>query len=433
VKLFRLLSHIRSSLWFVPVVCVLAGIVISIGTIAIDRHYDYDLVPESLTGGPDAAVAVFSTVAASMVSLAALVLTVTMVVVQLAMQQFSPRIVQTFLQDKPSQFAIGLFVATFTHAMVALREVRFEADGTVPGVAVLVAYLLVVLCIMVLVAYVHHIGQSLRVASLIELVGNRTRALLDEAYPESGEAGGDRAADDDGRFLLAPKSGVVSNIGHDRLVEVARAAGCSLRLIPALGEFVAAGAPLLEVEGDPTDLDKRRAVSSLVLSLERTLDQDVAYGLRMLVDMAERAVSDSPFLDPTTAVQAIDRLYDCLRQLAGRSFPDGVHRDADGEVRLTVSSMDWDAYVHLAFDEIRMAGAASPQISRRLRASLLDLKTVASLERQVVLDEQLRLLEASTSAALGDSPDVALAMGTDRQGLGVAVGSSSELVSPTDG
>ena len=109
--LFRIVRHIRTSLWFVPVMCVLAGVTLSYLTIAIDRSFDYRLVPESLTGGPDAATAILSTVALAMVSLATLVLTITMV--QLAMGQFSPRIVQTILKDKPSQFAIGIFVATF--------------------------------------------------------------------------------------------------------------------------------------------------------------------------------------------------------------------------------------------------------------------------------------------------------------------------------
>ncbi len=99
----------------------------------------------------------------------------------------------------------------------------------------------------------------------------------------------------------------------------------------------------------------------LTFGLERTLDEDVAYGFRMLVDMAERALSESPFLDPTTAVQAIDRIHDGLRQLAQRRLHDGRHFDARGVCRLVVPTMGWDEYVHLAFDEIRMAGAASPR------------------------------------------------------------------------
>src|SRR5688572_3590426 len=146
-------------LWFVPLVCVVAGVALSLGTIALDRAFDYELVPHWLSGSPDAAMEILGTVAASMVSLAALVLTITMVVVQLAMGQFSPRIVQRILEDKPSQLAIGIFVGTFAHAMLALREVQTEGRGVVPGVAVVVAFVLVIASIMVLVWYVDHIGQ----------------------------------------------------------------------------------------------------------------------------------------------------------------------------------------------------------------------------------------------------------------------------------
>src|SRR5690349_9536948 len=126
--------------------CILGGLVLSVITIGIDKWFDYDLVPRALTGGPDAALQILSTIAASMVSLAALVLTITMVVVQLAMGQFSPRIVQRILRDKPSQIAIGVFVATFVHALLTLRAVTDNGDGTgrVPGIALYAAFLLVI-------------------------------------------------------------------------------------------------------------------------------------------------------------------------------------------------------------------------------------------------------------------------------------------------
>src|SRR3954468_22276500 len=177
----RIVNHLSSSLWFVPVACVLAGFVLSFGAIAIDNTTDNSLIPSWLTGGPDAALQILSTIAASMVSLAALVLTITMVVVQLAMGQFSPRIVQTFLRDKPTQIAVWVFIATFVHAMLTLREIR--GTGTVPGLSIVVAYVLVVISVVVLVLYIHHIGRSLRVSALIELVGSETRTLLDRQYP----------------------------------------------------------------------------------------------------------------------------------------------------------------------------------------------------------------------------------------------------------
>ena len=418
MRAFKLISSARSGLWFIPVMCVLAGVAVSFGTIAIDRHFDYELVPTALTGDPDAALAILSTVAVSMVSLIALVLTVTMVVVQLAMGQFSPRIVQTVLQDKPSQIAIGLFVATFAHAMLAMREVSFEDGGRVPGVAIVVAFVLVLISIAVLVLYVHHIGQSLRVASLIELVGSGTRRLLDECYPQSGQlpvAGPERA-------VLAPRSGVVSHINHDGLIKAARDADCVLQMVPAIGEFVPAGAPLFLVLGDGGEPDHEHVTAAVVLTLERTLDQDVAYGFRLLVDIAERSLADSPFLDPTTAVQAIDRLHDCLRQIALRPFPTGEHRDAAGDLRLVVPTMDWDAYVHLAFDEIRMAGAGSPQVSRRLRAALDDLVSIAPPERIPVLRDQLERLDSLIDLTVSDGRDASEAGHGDRQGLGVRAG-----------
>ena len=415
---WRLLIHLRASLWFVPVLCVLAGAAISFATIALDRLFDYEAIPRSVVGGPDAAEAILSTVAASMVSLTALVLTITMVVVQLAMGQFSPRIVQRILRDKPSQLAIGLFVATFVHAILAVREVTNNGDGTghVPGIAVLTAFLLVLASIAVLVIYVQHIGQALRVSALIELVGKDTRALLDRVYPDKGE----RLAveQDEQRVVRARKSGVVTAIGFEKLVEEATRARCSLELVPALGEFVPADAPLFRVDGDAAGLDEDELHDALVFKLEPTLDQDVAYGMRLLVDIAERSLADSPLQDPTTAVQAIDRLHDLLRQLARRPFPDGRYRDQAGELRLTVRSMSWEAYVLLATEELRLAGAGSPQVTRRMKAALTDLRSIAPPERLPIIDRQLEMLAAAVEAAYDDERDVDVALTDDQRGIG---------------
>jgi uncharacterized membrane protein len=419
MRFHRVLQSALQSLWLVPVLCVLLGAGLSFATIAVDRASDFELVPDRYVGGPDAALAILSTIAASMVSLAALVLTITMVVVQLAMGQFSPRIVQRILRDKPSQIAIGLFVATFVHAVLAIREVKPNGDGTgtVPGVALVTAFVLVLASIAVLVIYVHHIGQALRVSALIELVGKDTRALIDRVYADQG--GGIPVEQD---VIASSESGVVVMIGVDHLVAEARRAGCVLELVPALGEFVPAGAPLFRVDGDRGAVDDQRVRSGVILRLEPTLDQDAAYGIRMLVDIAERSLSESPFQDPTTAVQAIDRLHDCLRQLARRPFPDGIHRDADGARRLLVRTMDWEDYVHLAFDEVRMVGAGSPQVVRRLVAVLQDLERLAPEDRRPPLVEQLRLLEDGVATGIENAADVRRALVPDNEGIGAAAG-----------
>src|SRR3954451_24560279 len=164
---FRFQHHVRSSLWLVPLLCLLAGIVLVLITLAVDRATDYQLVPQSVTGTPSDVQTILSSVATAMASLTTLVLTITLVTVQMAMGQFSPRIVGALLTDRFSQCAIGLFGATFLVALLTLREVRDSPSGTVPGLSVLLSYLLMVASAVVLILFVHHAGQGLRVAGLI--------------------------------------------------------------------------------------------------------------------------------------------------------------------------------------------------------------------------------------------------------------------------
>ncbi len=197
--------------------------------------------------------------------------------------------------------------------MLTPREVQFEDGGKVPGVAIVVAYVLVLTSIAMLVLYVHHIGRSLRVSALIELVGSDARQLLDRRYPQRIF---DVAVPPE--VVVAPHLGVLVAADHERLIKLAAAGRCVLHIVPALGEFVPAGAPLVTIEGRTELVDRQAVTDALQSGLERTLDEDLAYGFRMLVDMAIRSLSESPFSDPTTAVQCIDRLHDGLRQLAGR-------------------------------------------------------------------------------------------------------------------
>ena len=419
---FRLWNYLATSLWFVPILCVIAGGGLSFLTIALDRLLG-ESVPRSLSGDPDAALAILTTVAASMVTLTGLVLTITMVVVQLAMGQFTPRVLRTILRDRPSQIAIGVFVATFAHAMLVMREVRApgagDEDGYVPGLAIVVAFVLVLVSVMVLVSYVHHIGQSLRVASLIESVGDDTRKLLAKMYPPQRQRDEPEAADPEGepdRVLAARESGVLFRIGEDELVEHAAGNDVVFVLLRRLGDFVPEGAPLVAVYGEGR-IDDDEVFGALAFGKERTLDQDVAYGVRLLVDVAVRSLSSAQG-DPTTATQAIDRLHDCLRQLASRPFPSGRHADGSSRLRLVVPVLSWAGYVELALAELRRDAPASIQVTRRIRSMLEDLLEVAPEERRPPLERQLELLETAVGAAFEEDEERRTALRPDEQGIG---------------
>lgn len=414
---FRVAHYLKTSLWLVPLLSVLGGIVLSLVTTSVD---DGTLISQRITGDPTAALQILYLIAFAMLTLTAILLSLVVVAVQLAMGMFSPRIVRQVLHDRPSQLAIGLFAATFAHSMLAMRHVRTSSnDGFVPGLAVVVAMVLVLCCIGTLVWYLNHIAQSLRTAALVGWVAEDTVTALEHIYPDRG------AEPDLGPGIVTSKdTGVIFTIGHERLVGFAQRADCQIAVLWAVGDFVPTGAALIRIVGDPSGLDRKAVARCIVLGPERTLNQDVAYGLRLLVDIAGRSLSAGPFADPTTVVQAIDRLHDILRRLACRPLHDGRYYDSTGTLRLTVPTLQWEGYVRIAFDEIRQAGAGSPQVSRRLSSALHDLLRVAPPERRPVLSQQLALLaELATARSVTDA-DREQAMVPDPSGLG----SADELV-----
>ncbi|SFL72638.1 DUF2254 domain-containing protein [Geodermatophilus ruber] len=422
MRLSRLMHALRTSIWPIPLLCLIAGILIVLGTLRLDRRSGYTLIPQAFTGTPTDAQTILSTFATATATLTTLVLTMTLVAIQLAMGQFSPRIVAALLTDRANQVAIGLFGATFVVSVMVLREIRDTDPAAVPGLSMLLAYALMLASVVTLVLFVHHAGQELRAAGLIDLVGDRTRRHITSADPP------DFAPPADPDVIPAPAPGNVYRVDRRRLVAAARRADCVLELVPVMGDYVVGGAPLFRVhrapgagtgDGRPGGGRIRpEEITRLVLVAdERVHIEDLAYGFRKLVDIAERSIAQ-PFNDPTTTLQALHRLHDLLRLLAVRPLPPGEHRDADGVVRLVQRTMTWDGYVRLAFDEIRLAGAPSPQVTRRLSAALHDLKTVVPPERQAPLDRQLRLLADGVHRAHGNEEDAAAALVPDTEGIG---------------
>jgi uncharacterized membrane protein len=310
--------------------------------------------------------------------------------------------------------AVGLFIGTFAYSMTLLREVNGKSSGggPVPGLAVAVDYGLILAAIVVLVLYVHHTAQSIRAGGLIGWVADATRDEVERLYPATPQP------DEDPSVVAAPDYGIVTKLPYRVLVDIAEKADCVLELVPAMGDFVPRGGPLFRVHGSLAEPQRTAAARSVILDNERTHEFEPAFGLRKLVDVAIRSIYSSPFQDPTTSVQSINAIHDILRRLARREVPSGRHRDAHGRVRLVERVMSWEGYVRLAFDELRLAGAGSPQVARRLRAALEDLATVAPPERQPPLDRQLELLDAAVRRSYADDADVHAALVADMQGIG---------------
>lgn len=412
VDAFR--EQVVDSWWFLTTLCVLVAVAVAVGLIHLDEA---TREPSGLafTGDAGEARQVLSTIASAMLTFTGLVFSTTMVVLTLTSGQFSPRVLRTFLRDRRIQLSLGVFVGTFVFALVALREVRGsggEGDAFVPGLTVTAAFALVAVSVGMFVQYLHHIAQSVRVVTIIDRIGREASAAIDRLYPE--DAGPDRedprpAAE---RFvsgptrpLRAPQTGVVTAVRSDKLVAYAAEADCVLELVPSIGEFVIQGQPLLRVRGHGRLAD-RLVIGCVTLEQERDARQDVAFGFRQLVDIAERALSPG-VNDPTTATQCVDHVHALLYRLATRPFPSGAHVDGGGVVRLIQPAWSWADYVGLACDEVRHWGAGSLQVHRRLRAMLTDLMTVVDEGRRPPLERQLALLHARMQQDLPESEHAA--------------------------
>ncbi len=422
LRMAAFLDRLRSRLWFIPGTLAIGSAFLAFTLSGLDRLVDQS-VASSLSGilfsgGPDSARLVLSTIAAAMLTFTGLVFTVTMLVLQLASAQLSPRVMRTFLRDRVNQGVQGVFIATFLYALLLLRDIRSPADaaGFVPSIAVTVAYLLVVASVGLFVVYVHHMAQAIRAATVLRSVGDETRQAIRRLYPESvGDEPQpplpslpERPADAVAVLDHAP--GVITSVDAEALVRLAAKHSISVELLHMVGDFVPTGAPLFRVwrlqgkgdkqaaEIDEVQLPLEALARAVQTGTERTMTQDAAFGFRQIVDIAERALSPG-INDPTTAVQALDELHDLLRRLARRTIPSPMRLAGDGSVLLRMPRPDWDDYVSLALDEIRLFGAGSIQVARRLRYLLLDLKDVAPSYRQAPITRQLRLLDAALASS----------------------------------
>jgi uncharacterized membrane protein len=368
----------RERFWALPSLLLVSGVLLGIVTTKADarRSAGADGRPDVGAGAADTLLGIIAT---SMLTFVGVVFTMTLVALQLASAQLSPRVLRTFVRSSLTKAAFGVFLATFAFAMTVLALDQFrtaDADdaGTVDSLAVTVASMLVAGSVLIFVAYVTATMRLLQVSWVITAVATETRQAVAvnfppaEAYVQTDPPVLSRTP----ALVRLPLHGrralgVLLGIDRARLVEIARRHGCVLELIPAIGSYVDTGAEVFAVHGGGTPSDGQ-VLACVELGRARSLYQDPSFGLRQLVDVATQALS--PALNqPTTATQVLDRIEDVLLRVVRRPPAAGRYVDVDGVVRLLEHAASWDELLDLAFTEITLYGASSPQVARRLMAA----------------------------------------------------------------
>ncbi len=402
------MSRLGAAFWTIPAVGAVLGLVLGWLVARIDlRLGGHDGL--LFGGGPDSARAILQTVATSVLTFAGLTFSITVVALQLASSQFSPRVLGPLMRDRWTRSALATFVGTFVYCLMVLREVQGgtpEQEPFVPGLGVGLALVLALMAISALVGFIQHIAQSLRVVTIIDRTFRDTAAALEAWYggdePRTGTlVGGPR------RMSAAARDGVLAWYDRDALVSLAIEQDVSIEVLVPAGSWVVRGRPLVVVHGrDGEDLD----VDALLgLGRERQVSRDPSYGFRLLVDIAERALSPG-VNDPSTAMQCLDRLHSLLARVAERDLAVG-DTVVDGVVRLRLPVPGWEDYLGLACDEIRHWGAGSLRVHRRLESMLQDLLADLPAGRTEPVRVQLAALRGARTDEVASSWDLVSAHG----------------------
>ncbi|MBX3312933.1 MAG: DUF2254 domain-containing protein [Actinobacteria bacterium] len=416
----RIVQAIGSGFVIVPGSAVLAAIATSFVMSWVDREVGDHLPDFVFDGSSQVAQSVLTTIAASIMTMTSLVLSVTVVVLQLSSQQFSPRALQTFFRDRGTKAALGIFLSTFVYALMVLRSLEPSGGAAdVPRVSMAVAIAMTLVSLGAFVYYVDHVVHAVQVVSIIEAVAVETRttiaALQAVQCAPDGLVPPDRPPD-----LVVPsglRPGVVTIYSMGDLLALARHHRCLIRMLPAVGQYVPFGVPLAEVwsdDGSTPTVTADEIGEAVGIEQERTMAQDPAFGLRQLVDIAEKALSPA-VNDPTTASQCINRIHDLLRRLGTGPLPAGTRADDGGHLRVVVPALVWEDVVGLACNEIRRYGARSLQVQRRMRFMLSDLLTAVPEDRRPALERQVDLLDAVLARHVHDAEDREWAVDTSAQ------------------
>jgi uncharacterized membrane protein len=416
---------LRTNLWFVPSMMVGLAVLLFVATYQLDRAVSEGLfaVPGWVaSGSADTARQVLIGIAAAVITVAGVVFSITILALQLASQQFGPRMLRNFIRDLGTQVSLGAFVATFAYAMLTLGSIgHLNGVEFVPHLSVTTALALTLVDLGVLIYFIHHVATSIQLTSVVAGIARDFRWTLGQLARDT-PAGTPGGAEDshlnevrerferEGALVQASASGFLQAVGHDRLIRIAGSRDAHIQLLNRPGQFVAQGQPLAVVwPGDAVNEVSQALFRAHIVGPNRTLIQDPAFAIDQLVEVAIRALSPA-VNDTFTALNCIDWLGDCLCVAARRPLPKGVYRDAQGTIRLVEPAITLDFLVKRASDKIRQAGRGMPAILIRqlenLRRVTLALPEDAPREAIARQAEMILLSSEETIPEASDRTDV---------------------------
>ena len=416
---FRLRQFARGSLWVLPLAGGLLGVLLGSGAIWADRSVR---LPPYWTYSPSTASTVLSAIVGAMAALTGFVVTVTVLVVQMATSTFSARYMRLWYRDRMLKVLLALLVGTLAYSFTLLRRIE---TSFVPDLGVSVAGFLVVADLLLFVVFLDRFLHRLRPVAVAAFVASyvhrdfgryATALTAPDVFTGVLEPAGEQPA----LVVRSARPGAIQGLDVRGLARWAREHRCLVVLCRRVGDFVPAGATLIETYGGGAS--GRRAEDRLrnmiVLGDERTIEQDPAFAIRIMVDIADKALSPA-INDPTTAVQALDHLSDVLRLIGTTDLSRSRWR-ADHAVGtgLVIPARGWEDYLTLGVTEIREYGSTSIQVMRRLRAMLEELRDEVRAEHRPAVEEELARLQTTVMRTFAGSVDLDRANTADPQGIG---------------
>ncbi|HEX5776376.1 MAG TPA: DUF2254 domain-containing protein [Caulobacteraceae bacterium] len=401
-----LLEAIRSSYWFVPTVMAFAAMLLGAGMVWVDVRVEAGWLDEIgwyQAAKPSGAREVLSTVAGSMITVAGVVFSITIVALSYASSQYGPRVLTNFMSDRGNTVTLGTFIATFVYCLVVLRTIRGGDEGSfVPQLAVLLGIALALCSIGVLIYFIHHVLQSIHINHVVASIGRQLIEGVDERFPDyigqpiadarQVRPPGDLPPGQETRSVSATAYGYIQSIDGDTLLKAAEKGGVVLRLRYRPGDFVTKGRPLADASpAERVDEEVCEEVrGAFVVGVKRTPFGDLHFLIDELVEVGARALS-SGVNDPLTAATCMDWLGAAIEQIATRKLPDPARTAADGDVRVIALPDGFGIFLGQSFGQLRGYAARDPL------AALHFLKTLGEIAARCVDADQLRLIDLERS------------------------------------